>query len=200
MARERCLSRWQTSGDIAQTSARVWRVPGFCFRGLHVMRSNPDLCGVTPVNAGRHHAAIAGLCAKSMSAGNAKTRGLPSPVNTSGAKTFIRRLLEQTPGYAERTGASGGNRSNTACIASFAMPMGVPCLIICAIAAARASLSDGGDTACGSARMSGYQHATSFATAFRRRAWLLARRLRDASLTASATVRNAPRQSGNIRR
>ncbi len=50
------------------------------------------------------------------------------------------------------------------------MPMGVPCLIICAIAAgARASfyLMEGCGTA--GARMSGYQHATNFATAFRRR-------------------------------
>lgn len=53
---------------------------------------------------------------------------------------LIRRLLEQTPekAYTLNELARRAAMSQVACGASFAMPMGVPCLIICAIAAWRA--------------------------------------------------------------
>ncbi len=73
-----------------------------------------------------------------MSARNAKTRA--SVTGEYQRLELIRRLLEQTPekAYTLNELARRAAMSPRACGASFAMPMGVPCLIICAIAAARA--------------------------------------------------------------
>lgn len=73
-----------------------------------------------------------------MSARNAKTRA--SVTGEYQRLELIRRLLEQTPekAYTLNELAHRAAMSQVACGASFAMPMGVPCLIICAIAAWRA--------------------------------------------------------------
>ncbi len=77
-----CPSRWQTSGKIA-LPRRGPAGAGVSAFGAGCCAAARTSCGVTPVNAGRHHAVLLAI-SKSMSARNAKTRAFLSPVNISG--------------------------------------------------------------------------------------------------------------------
>lgn len=122
-----------------------------------------------------------------MSAGNAK-RGLPVTGEYQRLE-LIRRLLEQTPekAYTLNELARRAAMSPSSLRCKFRHAYG--CTVFdylrdCRTARARRYLMEGYSVQ-QAARMSGYQHATNFATAFRRRYGCSPGELRDASLTAS---------------
>lgn len=181
-----CLSRWQTSGNIARPRRGSGRCRSSASGLRYAQQPGP--------HAASRQLMLEGIMlqllgyALNLCQPATQKRGLPVTGEYQRLE-LIRRLLEQTPekAYTLNELARRAAMSPSSLRCKFRHAYG--CTVFdylrdCRLARARRYLMEGYSVQ-QAAWMSGYQHATNFATAFRRRYGCSPGELRDASLTAS---------------
>ncbi|EBV4330863.1 helix-turn-helix transcriptional regulator [Salmonella enterica subsp. enterica] len=185
--RERLPVSLADEWERSAASARVWQVPEFLLSGLRYAQQ-------PGTHAASRQLMLEGIMlqllgyALNLCQPATQKRGLPVTGEYQRLE-LIRRLLEQTPekAYTLNELAHRAAMSPSSLRCKFRHAYG--CTVFdylrdCRLARARRYLMEGYSVQ-QAAWMSGYQHATNFATAFRRRYGCSPGELRDASLTAS---------------